>query len=224
MSFQTKLELHALAGLFLTLLRCEQRWAEQQGWEQKTSCTPCSLEGRKVTAASQWDHLSCVWNHQKGTDEYCIWQCMETPAITVLPSWRNVATNPGEQHFILVQVKLQMCGTTEGHLNSWLSEKFCSTESSDSRCCSKIQIFSSNTLYSGCSLEQQSLSLELSVIQNIPKGNFKQVSLQEAFVIFRTSFLWEVAPTLALLENCASLSGVLNTTCRWVCRCEPKAC
>lgn len=118
MSFQTKLELHALAGLFLMSLRCEQSWAEKQGWEQQTSCTPCSLEGRKVTATSQWDHLSCVWKHQKGTGEYWMWQCMETPAITLLSCWRNTATNPGEQHFILVQVKLQMCGTTEGRLNS----------------------------------------------------------------------------------------------------------
>lgn len=66
----------------------------------------------------------------------------------------------------------------------------------------------------GFSLKQQSLSVELPVIQNKEKGNLKQVSDQEALVIVRTSLLQEVASPLALLENCVPLSGVLNTTCR----------
>lgn len=51
-------------------------------------------------------------------------------------------------------------------------------------------------------------------MQNKAKRNLKQVSEQEALVIFRTFLLQEVASTLALLENCVPLCGVLNTTCR----------
>ena len=49
-----------------------------------------------------------------------------------------MATNPGEQHFTMALVKLWMCGTILGCLNSQLSEKFCKTENSDSRCCYKL--------------------------------------------------------------------------------------
>lgn len=64
-----------------------------------------------------------LWKYQKHTDDYCIKQYMETPAITILLHWRNMATCPGEQHFILAKVNLWMCGTTVGCLNSQFSKR-----------------------------------------------------------------------------------------------------
>lgn len=126
-SFQTKWKFPAGPGLFLMPLCCHsglhKTGQRSRAGSSKPLAYPAVWRERRCLQLSCGITCPVSFKVPKAHRYYCIKQYMETPAVTVLLHWRNVATCPGEQHFILAEMNLWMCGTTVGCLNSQFSKK-----------------------------------------------------------------------------------------------------